>query len=86
MHLTDVAVARGSSVLAKSVTPSRIEENMKVVKLSSQDVASLNEISKNGVTRFVYRKWLPIQSCVDVFAEGCLAAEFGVNFGFPDKQ
>ena len=54
--LIEVAVARGSAVLAKSVTPSRIEENMKVVKLSSQDLASLREVSKDGVTRFVYRK------------------------------
>ena len=57
--LIDVSVARGSSVLAKSVTPSRIEENMKVVKLSSQDVASLAEISQNGITRFVYRELFP---------------------------
>ena len=54
--LTEV-VARGSAVLAKSVTPSRIEENMKVVKLSPQDVASLDEISSNGVKRFVYREY-----------------------------
>ena len=44
-------------MLAKSVTPSRIEENMKVVKLSPQDVASLDEISSNGVKRFVYREY-----------------------------
>jgi glycerol 2-dehydrogenase (NADP+) len=49
------AVARGSSALAKSVTPSRIEENMKMVKLSPQDIASLDEISKGGLKRFVYR-------------------------------
>ncbi|ETN40660.1 uncharacterized protein HMPREF1541_04939 [Cyphellophora europaea CBS 101466] len=60
-------IARGSAVLAKSVTPSRIDENKKIVQLSSDDVATLDEISKNGVKRFVY-------------------PEFGVNFGFPDKQ
>lgn len=60
-------IAKGSAVLPKSVTPSRIEENRKIVKLSSEDVASLDEISKGGVRRFVY-------------------PEFGVNFGFPDKQ
>ena len=50
-------------MLAKSVTPSRIEENMKVVTLSSQDVASLNEVSKGGLTRFVYREYaFPISS------------------------
>jgi len=41
-------------VLAKSVTPSRIDENKKIVKLSDSDLASLAEISKMGVTRFVY--------------------------------
>jgi diketogulonate reductase-like aldo/keto reductase len=47
-------IARGSSVLAKSVTPSRIDENMKIVKLSDSDLASLAEVSKNGVHRYVY--------------------------------
>ncbi|OAP61389.1 hypothetical protein AYL99_03592 [Fonsecaea erecta] len=47
-------LARGSSVLAKSVTPSRIDENKKIVSLSEGDLASLAEISRNGVTRFVY--------------------------------
>ncbi|KAK5459766.1 H/ACA snoRNP pseudouridylase subunit [Exophiala xenobiotica] len=47
-------IARGSSVLAKSVTPSRIEENKHIVKLSDADLASLAEISQKGVTRFVY--------------------------------
>lgn len=47
-------IARGSSVLAKSVTPSRIDENKHIVKLSDNDLASLDEIHKNGVTRFVY--------------------------------
>ena len=41
-------------MLAKSVAPSRIEENMKIVELSEEDMQSLNEISKAGVTRFVY--------------------------------
>jgi glycerol 2-dehydrogenase (NADP+) len=41
-------------VLAKSVTPSRIEENMKMVKLSDKELAALEQISKGGVTRFVY--------------------------------
>ncbi|KAH6680892.1 glycerol dehydrogenase [Halenospora varia] len=47
-------VARGSSVLAKSITPSRIEENMHVVKLSSSDMEALEQIHKGGVTRYVY--------------------------------
>ena len=60
-------IARGSSVLAKSVTPSRIEENMKIVELDDKEMASLQDISKDGVKRFVY-------------------PDFGINFGFPDKQ
>lgn len=60
-------IARGSSVLAKSVTPSRIEENMNLVKLDNKQMAELKDISKDGVTRFVY-------------------PDFGVQFGFPDKQ
>jgi len=47
-------IARGSSVLAKSVTPSRIDENKKIVELSDNDMALLSEISKDAVTRFVY--------------------------------
>lgn len=60
-------VARGSSVLAKSVTPSRIQENIKILELSGTEMKSLDEISKDGLRRFVY-------------------LEFGINFGFPDKQ
>ena len=48
-------VARGSSVLAKSVTPSRIEENKKIVELDSSEMEALENFSKvNGVKRFVY--------------------------------
>ncbi|KAI9724213.1 MAG: hypothetical protein M1828_003958 [Chrysothrix sp. TS-e1954] len=48
-------VARGSSVIPKSVTPSRIEENLKIVELSKEDVAELDKIHKDkGVTRYVY--------------------------------
>jgi diketogulonate reductase-like aldo/keto reductase len=47
-------IARGNSVLAKSVTPSRIDENKKIVELSETDLASLAEISQKGATRFVY--------------------------------
>lgn len=48
-------VARGSSVIPKSVTPSRIEENMKLIKLDSDDVKALDNISKtHPPNRFVY--------------------------------
>lgn len=60
-------VARGTVVLPKSVTPSRIEENFKIIQLSSEQLSALEDISKNGTQRILY-------------------PEFGVNFGFPDKN
>ncbi|KAK5148879.1 NADP-dependent oxidoreductase domain-containing protein [Cryomyces antarcticus] len=48
-------VARGNSVLAKSVTPSRIEENRNIIELDSSDMKALEKISKDkGMTRFIY--------------------------------
>lgn len=42
-------------VLAKSVTNSRIEQNMKIVKLDASDVEALNKIHKGkGTTRYVF--------------------------------
>ncbi|KAI9666954.1 MAG: hypothetical protein M1831_001459 [Alyxoria varia] len=47
-------LARGSSVIPKSVTPSRIEENMKIVLLDESDLANLEGITKSKpVQRFV---------------------------------
>lgn len=60
-------IARGVVALPKSVTPSRIEENLKIVKLSPEQVAALDKVHEWGVQRLVY-------------------PEFGVNFGFPDKN
>lgn len=48
------AVARGSSVLAKSVTPSRIDENRKLISLDDSDMDKLESIHKSGITRYVY--------------------------------
>ena len=48
-------MARNSSVLAKSVTPSRIEENTKLISLDGEDMQKLEAIHKEkGVTRYVY--------------------------------
>jgi hypothetical protein len=42
-------------VLAKSVTPSRIDANMKLITLDDEDMEHLEKISKTkGLTRFVY--------------------------------
>lgn len=65
-------VPRESVVLAKSVTPSRIESNFKLVKLDAEDVKLLNEygegLEKAGKQqRYVY-------------------PPFGIDFGFPDKS
>jgi len=48
-------VARNSSVLAKSVTPSRIEENRKLISLDGEDMEKLEKIHKvKGINRYVY--------------------------------
>ncbi|KAJ1559919.1 hypothetical protein HK096_010662, partial [Nowakowskiella sp. JEL0078] len=44
--LLSYAVARGNSVIPKSVTNSRIEENYKIIDLDALDVEALNNISK----------------------------------------
>lgn len=46
---------RGSVVLAKSVTPSRIEQNLELVTLDAEDMKQLESVHKNtGVKRYVY--------------------------------
>ena len=65
-------VARGSTVIAKSVTPERIDSNKKVIDLDAEDMKSLKEYSdkltaEGKLQRFVY-------------------PPFGVDFGFPDKS
>lgn len=60
-------IARGVVALPKSVTPSRIEENLKVIELSPSHLGALQNISQSQLQRIVY-------------------PEFGVNFGFPDKD
>ncbi|GES57967.1 protein GCY [Aspergillus terreus] len=65
-------IARGSSVLAKSVTPSRIEDNRKLVQLDAEDMATIAKYTDGlaateSFQRFVY-------------------PPFGVDFGFPDKS
>lgn len=68
----DNVVARGSAVLAKSVTPSRIEDNMKLVQLDKEEVDLIGKYSaelaaKTGFQRYIF-------------------PPFGVHFGFPDKM
>ena len=48
-------VALGHSVIPKSVNPSRIEENLKVIDLDEADLRAIGGIAKNkGLKRFVY--------------------------------
>lgn len=63
---------RGSTVLAKSVTPERIKENLNLVDLDEEDQKLLRAYSdkltaEKKLQRFVY-------------------PPFGVDFGFPDKS
>ncbi|KAK3056374.1 H/ACA snoRNP pseudouridylase subunit [Extremus antarcticus] len=53
--LLSYQVSKGHVVLAKSVTPSRIEENRNILKLESSDIEALDNISKTkGTTRYVW--------------------------------
>ncbi|KAI1778763.1 NADP-dependent oxidoreductase domain-containing protein [Hypoxylon cercidicola] len=47
-------VARGATVLAKSVTESRIKANLEIADLDAEDMKILDAISKEGVHRYVY--------------------------------
>lgn len=63
---------RGSTVLAKSVTPARIKANLEIVDLDDEDMKLLNDYSndlasKGELKRYVY-------------------PPFGIDFGFPDKS
>lgn len=65
-------VARGSTVLAKSVTESRIKANLEIADLDADDMKILDDYSaglvkEGAVQRYVY-------------------PPFGINFGFPDKN
>ncbi|KAK3371976.1 NADP-dependent oxidoreductase domain-containing protein [Podospora didyma] len=65
-------VARGSTVLAKSVSPERIRANLEIINLDSEDKKTLDDYSSSlaaegKLHRYVY-------------------PPFGVDFGFPDKS
>lgn len=68
-----LTVARGSSVLAKSVTPARIEANRAdLIRLDDEDMATIRKYSddlkaEGKLQRFVF-------------------PPFGISFGFPDKE
>ncbi|ODV77183.1 aldo/keto reductase [Suhomyces tanzawaensis NRRL Y-17324] len=60
------AVWRGTVVLPKSVTPSRIESNFLIVDLTSEEGKQLDNIHKEkGIKRLINPSW----NNIDVFAE-----------------
>ncbi|KAB8233335.1 hypothetical protein ETB97_011643 [Aspergillus alliaceus] len=65
-------IARGSSVLAKSVTPSRIEDNRNLVQLDESDLATIANYSDDLAARKAFQRFV--------------YPPFGVDFGFPDKS
>lgn len=70
--ISHIVVSCGRSVLAKSVTPHRIEQNKCLVNLGGTELESINAFirsvaEKQGFIRYVY-------------------PAFGIDFGFPDKQ
>ncbi|KAI9796611.1 MAG: hypothetical protein M1833_006051 [Piccolia ochrophora] len=53
-------IARQSCVLAKSVTPSRIEDNMRIIHLDSEDMSKLQQIHKTkGIKRYIFPPFGP---------------------------
>ncbi|KAI1146665.1 Aldo/keto reductase-like protein [Nemania diffusa] len=64
-------VARGTTVLAKSVTESRIKANLAIADLDAEDMKILNDYS-DALTR-------------DGKLERFVYPPFGIKFGFPDK-
>ncbi|KAL2012722.1 hypothetical protein VTN00DRAFT_247 [Thermoascus crustaceus] len=65
-------LARGSSVLAKSVTPSRIEANRNLIQLDESDMALIAKYSDDLASRKAFQRYV--------------YPPFGVDFGFPDKS
>ncbi|KAI9904425.1 hypothetical protein N3K66_000954 [Trichothecium roseum] len=70
--LLSLHVAKGRTVLAKSVTPARITANLEsVVDLGADDLAELDAYSRGVVDRKEWKRFV--------------YPPFGVSFGFPDK-
>ncbi|WVO12668.1 hypothetical protein L204_100273 [Cryptococcus depauperatus] len=56
--LISYQINRGVVVLPKSVTPSRIESNLKAINLDEEDLEKLNKLAENGKqTRFNTPPW-----------------------------
>lgn len=64
-------VARGHTVLAKSVNPDRITANKNIVDLDADDLKLLDDYSAEIVSKKEWKRYV--------------YPPFGVQFGFPDK-
>jgi len=65
-------VARGHTVLAKSVNPDRITSNKNIVDLEADDLKLLDDYSAEIVSKKEWKRYV--------------YPPFGVQFGFPDKS
>jgi len=67
-----LAVARGSSVLAKSVNPERIEANRNLIDLDEADMATIAKYTDDLAAKKAFQRYV--------------YPPFGIDFGFPDKS
>ena len=71
-------------MLAKSVTPSRIDENRTLVKLDSSDMDALEDIhKKKGITRYVFP---PFGVSIGSQPFSAFANHLQPKLGFPDTE
>ncbi|KAF2405015.1 aldehyde reductase 1 [Trichodelitschia bisporula] len=78
-------VARNCSALPKSVTPSRIEENAKVLDLDDEDMETLTNLAKNkGTIRLVYPPFGVRHPSLP--NDEPKLTVWQIKLGFPDKE
>lgn len=70
MHV--LAVARGNTVLAKSVNADRIKANKELVAIAPEELKELDAWTNETVAKKEWKRYV--------------YPPFGVDFGFPDKS
>jgi len=74
------SVNKGIVVLPKSVTPSRLDSNLKIIKLDEEDITTLNEMAGNGKQlRITAPPWGTDNGFPDWFGPGNKDAPEGVK-------